>query len=285
MRFFFVLYKSNYFLTGILILILSVTFFTGKAYGAQTDAMFVTEPVWFSQEPVAGNSVSIITALYNNNEAAISGTVSFYDYEILLGKTSISIPPKSARNASIFWKVTAGDHRIRAELSNGKTIEGGTTVSVAAITTPEIHEVVTAPSPIIPKKTTTDNPQTVKQLEAIADLESKVTAAIPEGVRTTAAAIDVWREEKGVVISSWKEKAQKEVDALKITTDTTKKTTKEEINKGSDSTVLPSAFAYVKLFLATIGSFIVSSSIAFYGVIIVIILFIGRLILRKFLPD
>lgn len=283
MRFFSILHRNNHILTGIIILILSVILITEKAYGAQTDAMFVTEPVWFSQEPVAGNSVSIITALYNNNEAALSGTVSFYDYEILLGKTSISIPPKSARNASILWKVTAGDHRIRAELSNGKTVEGGATVSVTAITTPEIHEVVATPSPIVPKKTATDNPQTVKQLEAIGDLESKVTAAIPESIRTTAAALDVWREEKSDVVLDLKNKAQKEVDALKTPTNT--KTKIEETKKEADSTVLPSAFAYVKLFLTTIGYFIVSSSIAFYGVGIVVILFIGRLLLRKFLPD
>jgi hypothetical protein len=96
---------------------------------AQATIGFVNDTVWYSKDPfVAGEKIQIITSIFNRDTRELSGTVSFYDENILLGKKDFVVPGKNVKDVSIDWTASAGTHSVFAridsakfKLANGKT--------------------------------------------------------------------------------------------------------------------------------------------------------------------
>jgi hypothetical protein len=103
---------------------------------AGTNAGFIPAPIWFSSESLSANTTTkVSTLVYNSTTDALSLTVTFYDGDIVLGKKAGIISAQSSKEFSIDWKVTVGDHAIRAHIDNPK--KGSTTGPLVTLTSVE----------------------------------------------------------------------------------------------------------------------------------------------------
>lgn len=246
---------------------------------AESPAMFIETPVWFSEEPKEGLATTIETALFNSATKTLSGTVSFYDNDTLLGKTNVVIPSRSVRIASINWKVTSGDHRIRAELSQGKLGDGANAVSLASISTDTVRKNVTHAISVAPPRPDREGTPEGKQLEVVDNLQEKVTELLPENIKEAFATVDEYRQVKAESAAVWKANTQEKIDAQKSGESNVKSATSNKVEKSGAETFSP--FTYVELFLASIGTFVLGNSLIAYGLVIIIFLLMMRVILNK----
>lgn len=100
---------------------------------------FVPGNIWYSKDPFyEGDKIKIYTLVFNSEAKVLSGTVSFFDKNVLLGKKDFSIPANGVRDVSIDWSVTAGSHVIFGKIENAKyTASGKTEVAYLERTTTE----------------------------------------------------------------------------------------------------------------------------------------------------
>lgn len=257
--------------------LLYMGFFPIVATASTSPASFIEAPVWFSEEPKEGASVTVSTALMNQSTSVLSGTVSFYDRETLLGKAVVSIPSRGVRVASITWIATAGDHRISAELSNAKLGEGKNAISLTSVTTEEIRANVTRAIAVAPPRNDREGTPEGKQLEVVDALQEKITTSLP-ALTQTAEKVDAFRIRTAEKASVWKEEA-KEAIAVKNEGSGSKVNTTENPAKPF------SPFTYVKLFLGTILSVLLGNPIICYGVAIIVLIFTTRAIINRISDD
>lgn len=90
------------------------------------DLSFMPENVWYSGgELKDGEVVNIHTAIWNGLDDKVLTKIDFYDSETLLGSRDLLIEQKSLSEASISWKVTAGEHYISAKIISPKSVIDG----------------------------------------------------------------------------------------------------------------------------------------------------------------
>lgn len=259
-------------------------------FAQTTPASFISAPLWFSGELIEGEKVTISTALYNDGPTPLSGTVSFYDRDTLLGKTAVTVAPKGSVVAHTTWTVTAGDHRIRAELSNGKSGSGTSAVSLSSIATEEIKKNVVKTITVAPPRTDREGTPEGKQLEIVDALQAKIVDVLPGVVVEAAASVDALREEGAVQAEAWRTEALQKIEENKKAESAPVKSTSsgKNVDKNSDTTFSAtpfSPFTYVQLFAGTIFAFILGNQLVAYGVLILIFVFIIRMIIRRFTDD
>lgn len=249
----------------------------------QSTTGFVSGNIWYSQAKLTeGDDVKIYTGFWNGESSAVSIKVSFFDGETLLGERAVQVPALTLKEISIPWKVTVGDHEIRAIITKATSNAGGTNESIA-LSTSEVK----SGSMFIPKKIGAEIGE-----EKLGELGEKVIDVLPENVSEPITKsindIDLFRQKTEMSIEDGIQDAKnkiKEIDEAPKNTDTndTKSTDSKTINQSKkdslDSTEKP--IAYIQLFLLSIASFIFSHSLVFYGLIILIIFFIIRFIYRK----
>ncbi len=250
----------------------------GRLFAETGPAQFIDSPVWFSEELKEGITVVISTALVNSGDATLSGTVSFYDSETLLGKTSVSIPAKGVHIATTYWKVTAGDHRISAEFS-GKLGSGPKAITLASVSTNPVKETVVRKIVFAPEREINDATPEGKQLAVVDTLENKVLDVVPKPVIDFAASFDAFRESSAQKATTLKMEAKQTIDTHTTQTATTTKTLGGKEEKTVDSNFSP--FTYVKLFLGTALAFILGNQIVFYGILILLVIIGTRALINK----
>ena len=98
---------------------------------------FVSNPIWYSKDPFAeGDTIKIFTVLFNTSGETLRGTVSFFDESAKLGATQFSLPANEVKDFSIEWKVTAGHHKIHAQIENATLLsQDGTSKAVTLANT------------------------------------------------------------------------------------------------------------------------------------------------------
>ncbi len=80
---------------------------------------FMPESIWYSKDPFSeGDKIKIYTLIWNGDQRELSGTVSFFDKDILLGKKSFIVAGADTQEVSIDWTATAGAHRIYGKIEN-----------------------------------------------------------------------------------------------------------------------------------------------------------------------
>jgi hypothetical protein len=250
----------------------------------ESPAMFIEAPIWFSEEPKEGETVTIETAILNSATKTLTGVVSFYDDKTLLGKTAITIPSRGVRIASTTWKVTSGDHRIFAELSQAKITDGSKTITLASVATDTVKKNVTHAISVAPPRPDREGTPEGKQLEIVDALQEKVTDFLPESVQSTFAKVDDFRETSAENAAVWKVATQEKIDAHKdIAAESANvKDTATSTSEETTEDVKPfSPFTYVELFLATILAFVLDNYLLTYGIGIGIILLIARALFNK----
>lgn len=83
---------------------------------------FAGVTLWYGKEPVfAGGTVRIYSALLNSGDGDLTGTVQFFDNDVLIGKVPVTVPAGGRiRDVWIDWIPTYGEHRVLAKLVDAK---------------------------------------------------------------------------------------------------------------------------------------------------------------------
>lgn len=85
------------------------------------NAGFIPSNIWYSRDPFSeGDKIKIYTVIFNPDPRELSGTVSFFDKNILLGKKDFKVTGRGVQDISIDWTATAGTHIIFAKIENAK---------------------------------------------------------------------------------------------------------------------------------------------------------------------
>lgn len=266
---------------------------------AESTSGFLNDTIWFSQKSFAeGDSVEIHTAVWNGEASTLSAKVEFTDLNTILGTRNISVPAHTLQDVFITWKVTAGDHTIKANIKNATTIVNGKTSS---ITLPDSEQ--SLPKIFISKKITTGSGDDITKT-----ITDKVDSALPENVAKPISkginSLDNFRvnteekivglldnvNKKLVVLNNTTPEEAKATDTKSTDTKTTK-TTKTTDTKTADTKPTEVAkkplsgtekpIAYVELFLLNVASFIFKTAIAFYLVCAFVLFIIIRFIYKK----
>lgn len=232
---------------------------------------FIQENIWYSKEPlVDGASVQIHTIIFNSRIEPLSGTVQFFDNEILLGKKDFSVAGGAVKDMSIDWRVTAGNHAIHAEILNSKiTTADGKIESILLEQNKTGTSKRTVAKKIVPENKSADisgssSDQILNAIDtAGAFIQEKTPDVVAKPVEAAARAVDGWRDETGKTLENKKIEAQKQIkEDGKITG------TIEIGNDGAKITPSESAlekpFNYVKLFFFKLASYVFNHKILFY---------------------
>lgn len=92
-----------------------------KIIAQNSNAGFIKSNIWYSQDTLEeGDKVKIYTVIFNPESRKLSGTVSFFDKTVFLGKKSFSITGKNTEEISIDWTVQAGSHTIFGKIENAQ---------------------------------------------------------------------------------------------------------------------------------------------------------------------
>lgn len=108
----------------LLVILVSVLFLPELV--SATQAGFVpSNGIWFSRtELLPQESVRIYTVVINNNYYALNGLVVFYDNDDVIDSVEVTLLKKGeARQLSVFWQPTAGDHRVSARFTKAEAID------------------------------------------------------------------------------------------------------------------------------------------------------------------
>ena len=123
---------KNYVLTLTLILIsisVSLNWSAAETKTPKNLGFIPSNIIWYSKDPFfAGDKIRIYSAIFNNSEYDISGTVEFYDNGNLIGKLDFALAGGGGmRDVWIDWIAAKGNHKISAKIVDGKisTIGGG----------------------------------------------------------------------------------------------------------------------------------------------------------------
>jgi hypothetical protein len=246
-----------------------------SAFALSPSSGFVPGQIWYSKdELVDGDTVKIHTAIWNGESNSLSAKVEFYDKNTILGSRDVIVPGASLADVSISWKVTDGDHVISAKITSSSITAGGKkeTVALSNQTTPGDHKFV---APLIKKQdgTLATSGDIIKS--ELGKIGSEINSVLPEslsaGVASKASVVDEFRNDVVVKVDTSKKQTQKEIDSFSTTTKSTK-----DSSSGIDKPI-----KYVKLYLLSLAYFIFHHAVVFYGIIVLVILYILRLIYLK----
>ncbi len=234
---------------------------------------FVSGNIWYSKDPFEeGDKIKIYTFVFNPDNRELSGTVIFFDNTVLLGRKDFSLAPKTANDVSIDWTATAGDHNIFGKIENAKFL-----ISKGKYEEVYLAENETEKNPrsiskkIIPKTTdsdTTSNSTSISDIKKI--IEDKTPSFVTQSVDTTTSSLEKLRNNININSENKKKEIQNEIKSLN-----TPKTTKD-----FSTNYLLKPFKYIEVFFLTLFTFILSSKILFYGILIILLFFILRYLWR-----
>ena len=248
-----------------------------------TNSGFIPGQIWYSKTSlVEGDTVNIHTAIWNGEKDSFSFKVEFYDKNVILGSREIVLDSLELKDVYVPWKITSGDHIISAKIVSSAISVSGKNENV-----------------LIDRNITLDDRQfisvvvknylgePVSQSDALKNQIEKTGAAInnilPEKVSTSVSdsfsTVDNLRDKTFTQIDVAKKETQKELNAMN---NVVKKSPSSSVDKSNNILdAIKKPITYVKLFLLSLLSFIFGYKIIFYGLLLLILFFILRLIYRK----
>ena len=258
----------------LLISIFVVLFGMSIASPALAVSGFVPKQIWYSKEKlIEGETVDIHTSIWNGETDTVLVKVGFYDEETVLGSREVMVKPQELKDVSITWKVTAGEHIISAKIISSVVVIGDDKkdVSLRYTKTDEDKQDVEKQKKVVEKVKTTESETSI--VDDI--LPEKVANSVNAGYNS----VDTFRTQTSDKLNTEKDKVKEEVKLLKKEEES-KKENVSSTNKKIDE-VVKKPFAYIKLFLVSVLSFIFAHKIVFYGLLAFITFYILRLIYRK----
>ncbi len=246
---------------------------------------FVNAPLWLSPEsPSDGDRVILSTVFRNAEPQELTGTIVFYDGDLLLAQKPITIAPETVGYASTTFTINAGSHLFSATMSNSKLVSSTGKLEVVTLTnaTVELPKQFVSKSIAIGAQAGSSSLSSEKPiLNQIDQAEKTVIGAIPDSTKTsitgTVHSIENWRETQGTSFSASRDAAQKALDVLSPPV-SAKKT---PVVLSPSQAYVDRPLDYIKLFFYSALAFVFSNPLAFYIAGLIILYFIVRVILRK----
>ncbi len=275
------MHKATIFLTALAFVFSAGTLSAAESAGSATG--FIQNDIWFSEtKPAEGDTVKIYTALFNGRQEMLSGTMAFYDAGIILGKKNFSVAGKNVATISVDWNVTAGSHAIYAEVLAPTILVAGKEQSVFLDDSKSEEVKVT-----VAKKVASEAGETPENTAEVF-IADHLPAVIATPILTTTSAIDAWRVNTGESLELKKDELRTTIEKEKAQAPAQVKGSvsldkdgKPEIK--TDSVKLATPLAHVKLFFMQIGSYIFLHKAIFYGLAILILILIVRVVWKRFL--
>lgn len=272
----------------------SSIFFLNNVLITYASTGFLGGPMWIDPEsPQDGQYINLSALFHNAEPNQLTGVVSFYDGNILLGNKSITINPGSVSTATVSFSIGAGDHSFSAtvgtmteNLGNGQTEPF--VLSPQTVELPSIHVDSKAGNSL--NATVVSNTSSFNQLSPnnplapvvsqVNQLEGSVISGINSSVgnpiSNAISGLENWRTTNSDLINQQTKASSEVIQKLK---------TLPSIQNTQKKTLSPNffdgPFAYVKYFFLTLLSYLYSHSIVFYGTAILLIFIIMRFVFRK----
>ena len=258
------------------LLIITFSLLFGLSFTLPVFAMsgFVPKQIWYSKEKLTeGDTVDVHTSVWNGEDETVLVKVAFYDEDTILGSREIIVKSQELKDVSITWKVTAGEHIISAKIISSVVVIGDDKkdVSLRYTKADEDKQDVEKQKKVVEKVKTTESETSI--VDDI--LPEKVANSVNAGYNS----VDTFRTQTSDKLNTEKDKVKEEVKLLKKEEES-KKENVSSTNKKIDE-VVKKPFAYIKLFLVSVLSFIFAHKIVFYGLLAFITFYILRLIYRK----
>lgn len=264
---------------------------------------FPEKALWYSSEDfVVGESITIYALVVNSEQSTISGTVRFFDRDVVLGEKKVSIESNDAKVVPITWKVSEGEHQFKAQFSQVSAVESnGTKVSIVPSTFETTKDTVYVKKGIdkisatdanaLSAQATLNKNVVVGEVSRAADfIKDKTPDSVEQKLSSTTANIESLRETWEEDFSQKKRDEQDSLEALNKYYDDRLKA-KEEADPdnfvkqsyvdSSGENILKKPVHYVLIFFYSLIAFVVGNVLIFYGLGLLVLFWIVRGIWRK----
>lgn len=260
---------------------------------AQTSsAGFIPGNIWYSKDPFQeGDKIKIYTLIFNPDNRQLSGTVFFFNKTTFLGNKDFTATGKGLKDISIDWTATAGDNVIFAQIQNAKFLNSNNTYEDASLSETKTSESKRSVSKKITTTTNTNNISVNTEKDNIAtdtisSVQNFITENTPEVVAktidTTTTKLETFRKDLSVSSTNKKEEVKKEIKNIeKIANTSSSKDTKVAGSSASNQGVFLKPFKYTELFALSLFSTVFNNKYIFYGLIVLVIFFIVRFVIKK----
>ena len=239
------------------------------------DSGFIPGNIWFSKEPeTAGETVRIYTLVWNASADDVSGTVSFFDNDTIIGKQGFILAGEgSSKILSVPWVVGDGYHKIYAQITQstgGPRGSKASDVSLEFARTSESEQFVSAqiePSGV----TSTATSFVEEKIGFVKDYaEVNLPRPVVENAKTAASSSENWRTS----VEDW----SKETIAT-LQKSIASSTAAERSDEGFN---IKRPLQYVAIFALSVAAFIFSHPWLFYAIAVLVAFFVLRFIKRRF---
>ena len=232
----------------LIFLFLTLLFPINKISAEIANVGFIPDNIWYSKDPFfEGDKIKIYTLIFNPDGRELSGTVSFFDKTILLGKKDFRVSGNGVKDISIEWTAIVGKHAIFAKIENTKFLVSPGKYENVYLKENETIESKRNVSKTIAITKSTDEEEPSENLSNDKKIQNfileKTPSFITEPIIENLELIEGWREDQAL-------SAKNKKDEMKM---------------------------YQILY------FIFNSKIIFYGIIILLIFLTGRYLLNKIL--
>lgn len=265
-------------------LIIIFSLFLASPLFAETpiNSGFIPGQIWYSKETlIEGETVNIHTAVWNGDKDSVSVNVEFYDKNVILGSRDIVLSALELKDIYVSWKITSGDHFISAKIIS----------SIVTVSGKKEKVLLKRSSTFVDKqfvsvvvKNNIGEPVNETDLlkNQINKTTSEIKSFVPDKVSTPIvngfSGLDSLRGKTLEQIDIIKDATKKEIGKV-LGTSTVKSQDTVKTTNIQDAVKKP--IAYIKLFIFSLFSFILSSQIIFYGVLVLITFLIIRTIYRR----
>lgn len=266
--------------------------FSATAFAAATG--FITNPLWLTPEaPKEGEKATLSAAFRNADTGLLSGTVVFYDGDILLAKKPITISPNQIATVSTSFTTTAGSHSFKASMesvSRTDTSSGAVEPMVLPETTAKLPELSVSKKVGLAAQAGTDASGSGENaiLKQVDKAEKTVLAVIPEPTKKAVAgvtsSIDSWREEKVKTFEDGRTAAKQVIadqNKTKLQTVNTIAGSKEVEVSDAKGGPLDGPWANIKLFFFSVLKYLFNTPLLFYFIAVILAYLILRILFRK----
>lgn len=260
---------KKYLLFTIFSILLSFTVYTS----AFAISGFIPKQIWYSAETlVEGETIEVHTSVWNGESKSFLVKVEFYDGSTILGDREVTIGPSELKDVYVLWKITAGEHTISAKIISSEVVISGKKENITLRYTQTTSDKQNVLAKVIEKEPV-----------VVEDKVSVSKSVLPESVNNTISksynTVDNFRTETVTKLEKNKEEAKKEVAQIKKESGSVAGS--EAVSKkASTEDAIKKPLAYVKLFLTSALAFIFGNKIVFYGLLVLIVFYIFKLIFK-----
>ncbi|MEK7614734.1 MAG: hypothetical protein AAB428_03655 [Patescibacteria group bacterium] len=277
-----------------LVLFLGTANFAMAATPVIENSGFVPNNIWFSKTPsVVGEKVEIYTLVWNASKEDISGTVSFFDNDSVVGKEKFVLAGEgSSKVLSVPWTVGDGYHKIYAQITDSSGAPRGKSAVAVLLQyakTSEKENFISVPASASVSASENGNlSQTATGYvdEKINFAKDYIEVNLPKPVTGTVKFVAGNIEDVRVGANSWTDqtikKLQKDLKPGAISASSVGNTGKDDESTPSEDFGVERPFKYVALAVLSAGNFILDNGWVFYGAILFFAFFVLRFIKRKF---